>query len=119
MAWHGIGSCIVLIGWVSGVAYTTTYASRIVGKVQFLQATSSVNLISHLHGLNQIGEFGLQSVYYLTNGAGSVRHLVEPNGALKLTWPYESFGQVLMQTGTGDPIYGYFSVSFNGYRSLP
>ena len=119
MAWHGIGSCIVLIGWVSGVAYTTTYASRIVGKVQFLQATSSVSLIPHLHGLNQIGEFGSQSVYYLTNGAGSVRHLVGPNGALKLAWLYESFGQFLMQTGTGDPIYGYFSILLDGYGNLP
>jgi hypothetical protein len=112
MAYDGIGSRVVLTGWVSGVAYTTTYASRIAGKVQILQATSGVNATSYLYGLNQIGEFGLQSVYYLVDGAGSIRHLVDPNGAVKLARMYEPFGQVLIQTGTGDPIYGYLGAQF-------
>ena len=72
MAYDGIGSRVVLTGWVSGVAYTTTYASRIAGTVQILQATSGANSTSYLYGLNQVGEFGSQSVYYLTDGAGSV-----------------------------------------------
>jgi len=69
MEWHGIGGHVVLTGWVSGIAYTTTCASRIAGMVQILQATSSENLISYLHGLNQIGAFELQSVYSLADGA--------------------------------------------------
>ncbi len=118
MAYNAIGNRVVLTGWVSGVAYTTTYASRIAGKVQILQATSGVNSTSYLYGLNQIGEFGLQSVYYLTDGAGSVRHLVDPNGAVKLVRLYEPFGQVLMQKGSGDPIYGYLGAQFDRISGL-
>jgi len=108
----------VLTGWVSGVAYTTTYATRIASKVQILQATSGTNTTSYLYGLNQIGEFGLQSVYYLTDGAGSIRHLVDPNGAVKLARMYEPFGQVLMEKGTGDPIYGYLGAQFDRISGL-
>lgn len=110
MAYDGIGSRAVLTGWISGVAYTTTYASRIAGKVRILQAKSGVNATSHLYGLNQIGEFGSQSVYYLTDGVGSIRHLVDPNGAVKLARLYEPLGQVLMQAGTGDPMHGYLVI---------
>jgi RHS repeat-associated protein len=109
---------VVLTGWVSGVAYTTTYASRITGKVQILQATSGANTTSYLYGLNQIAEFGLQSVFYLTDGAGSIRHLVDPNGAVKLARMYEPFGQVLVQTGVGDPIYGYLGAQFDRISGL-
>lgn len=118
MAYDGIGSRVVLTGWVSGVAYTTTYASRIAGKVQILQATSGANSTSYLYGLNQVGEFGPQSVYYLTDGAGSIRHLVDPNGAVKLARLYEPFGQVLIQAGTGDPIYGYLGAQFDRISGL-
>jgi hypothetical protein len=72
-----------------------------------------VNSTSYLYGLSQVGEFGLQSVYYRADGAGSVRHLVDLNGAVKLARMYEPFGQVLMQTGTGDPIYGYLGAQFD------
>ncbi len=118
MAYDGIGSRVVLTGWVSSVAYTTTYASRIAGKVQILQAASGANTTSYLYGLNQIGEFGLQSVYYLTDGAGSIRHLVDLNGAVKLARMYEPFGQVLLQSGTGDPIYGYLGTQFDRISGL-
>ena len=118
MAYDGIGSRVVLTGWVSGVAYTTTYASRIAGKVQILQATSGANATSYLHGLNQIGEFGAQSVYYLTDGVGSIRHLVDPNGAVKLARMYEPFGQMLMQKGASDPIYGYLGAQFDRISGL-
>lgn len=118
ISYDGIGSRVVLTGWVSGVAYTTTYASRISGKVQILQATSGANTTSYLYGLNQIAEFGLQSVYYLTDGAGSIRHLVDPNGAVKLARMYEPFGQVLMQAGTGDPAYGYLGAQFDRISGL-
>jgi RHS repeat-associated protein len=118
MAYDGIGSRVVLTGWVSGVAYTTTYASRIAGKVQILQAKSGVNATSYLYGLNQIGEFGSQTVYYLTDGVGSIRHLVDPNGAVKLARMYEPFGQVLVQTGVGDPIYGYLGAQFDRISGL-
>jgi RHS repeat-associated protein len=118
MVYDGIGSRMILTGWVSGVAYTTTYASRISGKVQILQTTSGANTASYLYGLNLIAEFGLQSVYYLTDGAGSVRHLVDPNGAVKLARMYEPFGQVLAQTGTGDPMYGYLGAQFDRISGL-
>jgi hypothetical protein len=35
MAYDGIGSRVVLMGWISGAIYTTTYANRIAGKVRF------------------------------------------------------------------------------------
>ena len=40
MAYDGLGNRAQLVGWVSGVPYTTTYATRIVGQVQILQAGS-------------------------------------------------------------------------------
>ncbi len=115
MAYDGIGSRVVLTGWVSGVAYTTTYASRIAGKVQILQATSGANSTSYLYGLNQIAEFGSQ---YLTDGAGSIRHLVDPNGAAKLARLYDLVGQMLMQKGVGDPISGYLGAQFDRISGL-
>jgi hypothetical protein len=66
MAYDGIGSRVVLTGWVSGVAYTTTYASRIAGKIQILQATSGANSTSYLYGLNQVGEFGVVRPFYFS-----------------------------------------------------
>lgn len=118
MAYDGIGSRVVLTGWVSGVAYTTTYASRIAGKVQILQATSGANSTSYLYGLNQIAEFGSQSVYYLTGGARSTCHLIDPNGAVKLARLYDLVGQMLMQKGVGDPISGYLGAQFDRVSGL-
>jgi RHS repeat-associated protein len=118
MSYDGIGSRVVMTGWVSGIAYTTTYASRIAGKVQILQATSGANTTTYLHGLSQVGEFGAQSVYYLTDGTGSIRHLVDPNGAVKLARIYEPFGQILMQIGIGDPTYGYLGAQFDRVSGL-
>ena len=51
------------------------------------------------------------------DGAGSIRHLVDPNGAVKLARLYEPFGQVLMQTGTGGHLDAQFDRIAGCYTS--
>lgn len=62
MNYDGLGNRAQLIGWAGGVPLTTTYATRIAGQVQILQATSGANATIYLYGLNAIAEFGSQSV---------------------------------------------------------
>ncbi len=118
MAYDGIGSRVVLTGWVSGVVYTTTYASRIAGKVEILQATSGSTTTSYLYGVGAIGEFGEQTAYYLSDGTGSVRQVVDTaTNVLFARW-YDPYGQILTQAGSGDALYGYLGAQVDRISGL-
>jgi RHS repeat-associated protein len=118
MNYDGLGNRARMIAWAGGVPLTTTYATRIAGQVQILQVTSGANTITYLYGVTALGEFGSQSVYYLTDGAGSVRQLADLNGAVVLTRWYEPMGQILTQRGTSDATYGYLGAQVDRITGL-
>jgi RHS repeat-associated protein len=118
MNYDGLGNRTRLIAWASGIPLTTTYATRIAGQVQILQASSGSNTTTYLYGLTALGEFGSQAVYYLVDGAGSVRQLTDLNGAVVLTRWYEPLGQILLQRGSGDATYGYLGAQVDRITGL-
>ncbi len=118
MAYDGLGNRTILTGWVSGVAFTTTYASRIAGKIEILQATNGSTTTSYLYGTGAIGEFGVQSAYYLSDGTGSVRQVVDTAANVVFARWYDPYGQILTQAGTGDALYGYLGAQFDSYIKL-
>ncbi len=118
MAYDGLGSRARLVGWVSGVAYTTTYASRFAGKIELLQATTGANTTTYLNGVAQIGEFGTQTSYYLVDGVGSVRQVVDQAGSIVFARWYDPFGQIIKQNGGGDALYGYLGAQFDRLSGL-
>ena len=106
--------------WTGGSPLTTTYTYQLVEWTQVLQAKTGVSTTTYLYGLNPIGEFGVQSVYYLTDGAGSVRHAerADPRGFVVLSRWYEPFGQVLTQRGTAVATYGYLGAPLDRVTGL-
>ena len=83
-----------------------------------MQAKSGVSTTTYLYGVNPIGEFGAQSVYYLTDGAGSVRQLADSRGFVVLSRWYEPFGQILTQKGTAVATYGYLGAPLDRVTGL-
>jgi len=75
MAYDGLGNRARLTTW-AGSPLTTTYATRIVGQVQILQAGSGGITTTYWYGVGSIGEFGSSTSYYLVDGNGSVRQVV-------------------------------------------
>ncbi len=118
MAYDGLGNRTVLTGWVSGVAFTTTYASRIAGKVEILQAANGSTTTTYLYGAGAIGEFGAQAAYYLSDGTGSMRQVVDTAANVVFARWYDSYGQILTQAGTGDALYGYLGAQVDRISGL-
>jgi RHS repeat-associated protein len=118
MNYDGLGNRARLVTWAAGVPLTTTYATRIAGQGQILQASSGSNTTTYLYGLTALGEFGSQSVYYLSDGSGSVRQLADLNSAIVLTRWYEPLGQILLQSGSADATYGYLGAQVDRITGL-
>jgi RHS repeat-associated protein len=117
-AYDGEGNRLRLVTWTGSTPLTTTYTYQLVEWTQVLQAKTGISTTTYLYGINPIGEFGTQSVYYLTDGAGSVRQLADPNGYVVLSRWYEPFGQVLTQKGTAVATYGYLGTPLDRVTGL-
>jgi RHS repeat-associated protein len=118
MTYDGLGNRARLVGWVSGVAYTTTYATRIVGQIQILQASSGGVTTTYWYGVGAIGEYGSSTSYYLVDGNGSVRQVTDQNGSVTFARYYDPFGQLLTQNGSGNTLYGYLGAQFDQVLGL-
>ena len=54
-----------------------------------------------------LAEYDTAWRYYLPDRLGSVRHLVDPAGAVQLAQSYDPFGNILSQGSTGSSAFGY------------
>jgi len=106
------------VTWAGGAPLTTTYTYQLVEWTQVLQAKTGASTTTYLYGLHPLGEFGTQSVYYLTDGAGSIRQLANPSGFIVLSRWYEPFGQMLAQRGAAVATYGYLGAQLDRVTGL-
>jgi RHS repeat-associated protein len=70
---------------------------------------------TYLYGSGRIGQFtGADSAYFLGDALGSVRQLVDGNGAVTLSKGYEPYGEVMWSKGEAATRYGYTSEMQHG-----
>ena len=63
---------------------------------------------TYLYGLGRVAQFdGADAEYFLADGLGSVRQLVDDSGAVTLARSYEPYGEVLRTAGEGVTRYGF------------
>ena len=98
--------------------HIAVYTNHIACQIKIPQSTTGANTTIYLHGLNQIGEFGSQTAYYLVDGVGSVRQVVDQTGSIVFARWYDPFGQIIKQNGGGDALYGYLGAQFDRISGL-
>jgi RHS repeat-associated protein len=63
---------------------------------------------TYLYGNGRIAQYtGTGSEYFLTDGLGSVRQLVDDTGSITLSKSYRPYGEVLNSAGSGSSNYGF------------
>ena len=78
------------------------------GYSQVLKATTGSESISYVRGFDLISRYdGTNTLYYLTDVAGSVRGLTDGSGNITDTYIFDCFGNVTASTGTSTNDYGF------------
>jgi RHS repeat-associated protein len=63
---------------------------------------------TYLYGVGRVAQYRLEGVdYFLGDALGSVRQLVDGNGAVTLAKSYQPYGEVYSSTGSGASNYGF------------
>jgi RHS repeat-associated protein len=74
---------------------------------------------TYLYGNGRIAQVSpTQTGYFLPDVMGSVRQMVDPNGAIQLARSYDPYGNVLSSNGTGTSMYGFDGEQQDGYINL-
>ena len=86
----------------SGIDYTLDLESGLT------QVLDDGKYGKYLYGTSRLAQdSGGGMEYYLTDALGSVRQVVDENGAILLSEGYRPYGEVLDQAGTGASVFGF------------
>jgi RHS repeat-associated protein len=103
-----VGQRTRLTMWVAGQPLTTTYTADPLKPGRVLVAADGTTTRRYLYGQGPVGECDGQWSYYLRDGQGSLRQVVDAGGTLTLVRAYKPFGAILEEAGSGASAYGYF-----------
>jgi YD repeat-containing protein len=101
MTYNGQGQRLSLTVHQGEQSLTTAY---MLDGSTLLAATANGESTLYLPG---IGEYKQDWHYYLADGAGGVRQLTDPEGAVTLTRSFTPWGELLEQAGEGNFTWGY------------
>ena len=124
--YDGDGNRVQQIDYTGRQPITTTYYNDNLGLSQVLIAEThsagskqAASQTANLYGLDLISQDdGAQTRTLLTDGLGSVRQEMA-GGALETATTYEPYGNILAQTGTSGPVYGFTGEQFEAGVVIP
>ncbi len=119
MAYDGLRQRWQVIAWSGGISTTTTYAVDPAQGGVVLAATASSQTTVYVHGLaGPLAELTASWGYFLPDGLGSVRQLVDSSGGVTLAKSYEPYGEQLSSSGTGATSHGFTGEWSTSYQEL-
>ena len=104
-----------MTNYVDGTPSTTRYQ---LDNGQTLAAIAGENTTFYLYGRGVIGTFNMEWSYILQDGAGSMRQLAKPDGAVALSVSYTPWGDTLEVYGTGMLDIGYLGGVYDAGTGL-
>ena len=91
----------------------TTWVMDTIGLAQVLVETSGGSTTIYVYGLGRLAQVeDTDWEWFLGDALGSVRQLVDDNGAVVLARDYTPYGQELSESGTGSSGYGFTGEQF-------
>ena len=115
MKYDGLGNRLEMTTYVDGTASTTRYQ---LDNGQTLAAIAGGTSTFTLYGRGVIGTFSTEWSYILQDGAGSMRQLAKPDGAVALSVSYTPWGDTLEVYGTGMLDIGYLGGVYDAGTGL-
>ncbi len=97
----------------------TRYVQDIVGLPQVLVETTGGQATLYVYGVIRLAQGqGNATEWFLGDALGSVRQLVDDDGAVVLARDYDPYGQVLSERGTGSSGYGFTGEQYDRYTEF-
>ncbi len=115
MKYDGLGNRLEMTTYVDGTPSTTRYQ---LDNGQTLAAIEGDSSTFYLYGRGVIGTFSTEWSYILQDGAGSMRQLAKPDGAVALSVSYTPWGDTLEVYGTGMLDIGYLGGVYDAGTGL-
>jgi RHS repeat-associated protein len=115
MKYDGLGNRLEMTTYVDGTPGTTRYQ---LDNGQTLAAKVGEMSTFTLYGRGVIGTFSTEWSYILQDGAGSMRQLAKPDGAVALSVSYTPWGDTLEVYGTGMLDIGYLGGVYDAGTGL-
>ena len=103
MVYNGLGQRLEMTAFADGQSLTTQYLLDSQSSAAPLAATANGESTFYLYGLGAAAERAAGWNYYLRDGLGSLRQMVDGNAEITLERSYTPWGDVLSQSGTLDP----------------
>ncbi len=97
----------------------TWYVQDMVGLPQVLVETAGGQTTLYLYGVSRLAQVqGSDAEWFLGDALGSVRQLVDDDGAVVLARDYDPYGQMVSADGTGSSGYGFTGEQYDHYIDM-
>ncbi len=97
----------------------TRYVQDTIGLPQVLAETTGGATVLYLYGVSRLAQVrGNDAEWFLGDALGSVRQLVDEDGAIVLSRDYDPYGQMVSADGTGSSGYGFTGEQFDRYTQF-
>ncbi len=97
----------------------TRYVQDVVGLPQVLVETTGGETTLYLYGFSRLAQVqGTDAGWFLGDALGSVRQLVDEDGAVVLARDYDPYGQLLSESGSGASGYGFTREQYDHYTQF-
>jgi len=104
-SYDGMGDRVQQLTSSTPITYTLDQGA---GLTQVLAEITGTQTTAHLYGLTRLSQQTLTGTqYFLDDGLGSVRELVDASGNLTLVKRYDPYGQTIASVGSGGSNYGF------------
>ncbi|MBN1582957.1 MAG: PKD domain-containing protein, partial [Anaerolineae bacterium] len=109
--------------WVQTLAsHCTSYnrsSNSVCGLPQVLVETRGIESTLYVYGPSRLAQMKTDSTgWFLGDALGSVRQLVDDSGDVVLARDYDSYGQVMAESGTGESGYGFTGEQYDAATEL-